>query len=136
VTSLEAASALRRTEAILLLLLFLCPILVTGQRGGRENSSNSTLRAPPMKGVVIAVRGKLKEITKKKIVIQPDDNQIMTIRRNAKTRFVSNDTEIKPFEIDLDSAVSIDVTEDNDLKLVAIVVRADKPQKKRPLASR
>ena len=133
---------MRATAVLAVLFLFLYPRFLAGQggvltqRGRRIGSAGSTIAAPPMKGVVISVRGKLKELTKKTIMIQGDDNQIMTVRRSSKTKFLSNDKEIKPFEIDLDSTVAIDVTEDNDLKLMAITVRVDPTQRKRPLGSR
>lgn len=120
-----------------ILLLLTGPALAQVQRGPtRQRPGNQTLGAPPLRGVTISERGRLKEITKKKIVIQSADNQIMTIRRNAKTRFLSGDREIKPFEIDLESMVAIEVTEDNDLKLIALIVRAEPSAKKAPLGSR
>jgi hypothetical protein len=124
------------------LIVPLCAIFLAAQgglvaqRSRRGGSPGTTINAPPMKGVVISVRGKLQELAKKKIVIQADDNQIMTIRRSSKTKFLINDKEIKPFEVDLGSTVSIDVTEDNDLKLTALAVRVDPSEKKRPLGSR
>ena len=122
--------------AVVLVLLY--PLLLTGQRAGRAGAarSNSTISAPPMKGVVISVHGTVKEIAKKQIMIQADDGQLMTFRRTSKTRFLADGQKIKPTDIDLETPVTIDVSEDNDLKLLALVVKAQLPEKKRPLATR
>jgi hypothetical protein len=119
-------------------LVLLCPLLSNGQRMGRTGvpRSGGSVSAPPIKGVVISVSGKVKEIAKKQIMIQADDGQIMTFRRTSKTQFQCDGQKIKPTDIDLETPVTVDASEDNDLKLMALVVKAQLPEKKRPLATR
>jgi hypothetical protein len=101
-------------------LLCLCSPLVEAQR-----------RAPiAYKGVVVTFHGVLKKLTKKEILIESDEKQLLTMRCSSKTRFRDQDGEIKFSDVDLDSRVSIDASEDVDLKLMAINVRVDAARKK------
>ena len=100
-----------------------------GRRGGGTTAGGA--QAPsPLHGVVIAVHGKLKDLTKKSIVVLADDNKFMTLRRTSKTKFYREGKQIKPFEIDLESLVTVDVSEDTDLKFLALTVKAEPTEKK------
>ena len=83
-----------------------------------------------MQGVVITVHGKLKELKKKQLVVLGDDEKLWTLRRTSKTKFFRGDKEVKPFEIDLESVVNVDISEDNDLKFQALIVKAEPKDKK------
>ena len=109
-------------RAALLIVLFLVPAPLSAQypRGRRTVSSGSAPQA--YKGLVVTFHGVVKKLTKKEILLQSDDNQLLIIRCSRKTKFRDTNGEIKPSEIDLESRVSIDASEDNDLKLVAINV--------------
>ena len=102
------------------------------QRGRRSGGAGGGAgRGPiPLKGVVIAVHGKLKNLTKKQIDVLADDEKLWTLRRTSKTKFYRDDKEVKPFEIDLESIVSVDISEDNDLKFQALAVKAEAQDKK------
>lgn len=119
------------TIGILLLFVLSAPQL-NAQRGRRDGgSATGAARAPtPLRGVVIAVHGKLKDLNKKSIVVLADDDKLMTFRRTSKTKFYRGDKEIKSFEIDLESVVTVDVSEDTDLKFLALAVKADPKEKK------
>ena len=100
-----------------------------GRRGGGTTAGGA--QAPsPLHGVVIAVHGKLKDLTKKSIVVLADDNKFMTLRRTSKTKFYREGKQIKSFEIDLESLVTVDVSEDTDLKFLALTVKAEPTEKK------
>ena len=118
-------------------LATLCAPELDAQRGRRGGGSSAGgARSPsPLQGVVIAVHGKLKDLTKKSIVVLAEDDKLMTLRRTSKTKFYRGEKEIKPFEIDLESIVTVDVTEDNDLKFLALSVKAE-PKEKRVLIER
>ncbi len=123
---------MRRGVVPAAVLVLLCPILTHAQRG-RRGATGSTVSAPPLKGVVISFHGTLKELSKKTILLQTDDNQIVTLRRTGKTKFLDNDQPVKADDVDLDDKVTIDATEDNDLKLLATTVRRDPaPPRKEP----
>jgi len=102
-----------------------------GRRGGGGAGAGST-GPKPLRGVVIAIHGQLKEIKKKEITVQADDGKVWTLRRSSKTKFYREEKEIKPFEIDLDSVVTADISEDNDLKFQVLTVKAE-PKEKRVL---
>ena len=120
----------RATFAGVLLLLLLCPVLAHAQRGRR---GGTTITAPPLKGVVITFHGALKELSKKTILLQTDDNQLVTLRRTSKTKFLRQDQQLKADDFDLEDKVSVDATEDNDLKLLAMAVHMDPgPPRKEP----
>lgn len=110
------------------ILALLCATQLPAQRGRRATAS--TVSAPPLKGVTLSFHGAVKEVTKKLILLQADDKQLMTFRRTSKTKFVDGDQNIKGNEVDLDSLATVDVVEDNDLKLMALTVRLDPSQKK------
>jgi len=120
----------RATFAGVLLLLLLCPVLAHAQRGRR---GGTTITAPPLKGVVITFHGALKELSKKTILLQTDDNQLVTLRRTSKTKFLRQDQQLKADDFDLEDKVSVDATEDNDLKLLAMAVHMGPgPPRKEP----
>jgi cytochrome c1 len=90
-----------------------------------------TTNSNPMayKGLVVTLHGSVKKLTKKEILLQSDD-QLLTIRCSHKTKFSDSDGEIKATAVDLESTVTIDATEDVDLKLIALNVRVDAGSKK------
>jgi hypothetical protein len=113
------------------LVLLLTTALAAQPRYGRSrNLSNGTNPLPQYQGLTATFHGKLKEINKKEIVIQNDDDQIVSIRRNGKTKFLNKDAkEVKPTELEAETVVTIDVSEDNDMKPMALKVVADPNQK-------
>ena len=79
--------------------------------------------------MVVTFRGALKKLTKKEIIVElVDSHELMTFRRNKATKFLDNDAEIKPGAIDFESVVSVDASEDVDLKLMAISVSVRTPK--------
>jgi len=118
---------------VLPVLLLLLPATLPGQgrsRGTRRGTSPATAPAP-YKGVTATFEGRVRNLDKKKIVIETDDKQLVTIRLSCKTKFLKNDQPIKPSDIDMDSFVSVDASEDTDLSLLAVSVTADTGQKKK-----
>ena len=107
------------TAAVLVLSLA-PPASAQYPRARRTVSAGSAPQ--PYKGLVVTFHGVLKKLTKKEMLLQSDDNQLLTIRCSRKTRFRDDDGDIKASEIDLESPVRVDATEDSDLKLVAINV--------------
>jgi hypothetical protein len=84
---------------------------------------------PAYKGVAGSFHGKLKDLTKKEIMIETDDDQTVSIRRTGKTKFLKGTEKIKATDIDMETPVTVDATEDIDLKLTAIDVIVDTPKK-------
>jgi hypothetical protein len=98
-------------------------------RGRRGTSSSAAVHPEAFKGVVVTFRGALKKLTKKEIIVElVDSHELMTFRRNKATKFLDNDAEIKPGAIDFESVVSVDASEDVDLKLMAISVSVRTPK--------
>ena len=60
-------------------------------------------------GAIGTLHGKLKELTNKIIEIETHECHIISIRRTHKTRFFKNCEPIKASDIDLETAVAIDV---------------------------
>ncbi len=114
-------------------LALLVPVILLGQTGypraQRRASPKSTTTTNVNKGLAGTFHGTLKELSGKEIVIQSNENQTVSIRRSRKTKFLRDDREIKPSEIPLNTPLSIDATEDIDLKPVAISVTVDSPKK-------
>ena len=74
--------------------------------------------------------GTLKTLTKKEIVIQLQSEQVLSIRRDHKTKFVEKNKEIKPEKIALGTPLAIDVKEDADVKPLAVRVVVNPPPPK------
>jgi hypothetical protein len=116
----------------LMALLVLIPSALDGQtRGRRGTSSNGTPHPEAFKGVIVTFQGKLKKLTKKEIIIESteENHELLTFRRNKATKFLDNDAEIKPGAIDFESLVTVDASEDVDLKLMAVSVSVGAPKK-------
>lgn len=107
------------------LLLALC-ISASAQYGRRRATSPGTTGIPgAATNVEGTFRGVLKQLDKKQIVIENDDAQAVVIRRSKKTKFFDGGKEIKPTDIDLNSKVTIEATQDVDLKPTAVSVTRD-----------
>lgn len=116
----------------LLAMMLVCLItpLLEGQYPRTRRGIATGSGPAAYKGLVVTFHGALKKLTKKEILIESDDNQLLTMRCSRKTRFEDRDGDIKPSDIDLESRVSVDASEDVDLKLLAIEVTVDAPNKK------
>lgn len=83
--------------AALFLLLAPLPGLLPGQyarhgpRAAGSNKGASSTAIPP-----VEMRGKLREIDKKKIIIDAGEDQILTFNRSRKTKFFKGEKEIQP----------------------------------------
>jgi hypothetical protein len=122
---------MRRVQIAALVLSLFLSGLAHGQSRGRRGPATATARAGGIQGLVVTFHGALKKLTKKEILIQSDENQLMTIRCSGKTKFLDKDNKkIKPSDIDLETVVSIDASEDLDSKLMAINVRVASVQTK------
>jgi len=74
--------------------------------------------------------GALKELTNKEITIQTGEDQLVTIHRSRKTKFLKGTQTIKPSDIDLGTMVTVDAHEEPaDLSLTALSVTVDTPKK-------
>lgn len=116
---------------LIAVLLILVPFIADGQyvrRRGLGTASPASLGA--YKGVAGEFHGKLKEMKSKEIVIETEENQIVTIRRSSKTKFLKDSKPIKASAIDLETAITIEASEDTDLSLLATNVIVDPPAKK------
>ncbi len=79
----------------------------------------------PRQDVIVTFKGVLKQMKKKQILIQGDDNQLVTIRRNKSTKFFENEKEIKATDIDLETPILVEANEDTDLKMLAVNVKVN-----------
>jgi hypothetical protein len=68
--------------------------------------------------------GRLKQLTDKEIVIENQSNQMVSIRRSHKTKFLRNNEPIHPSDIDLDTQIIIEVSEEKR-SLAALNVKVD-----------
>ena len=105
--------------------------LSTNAQYGRGRRGTGVASGPQhIKGLVVTLHGSVKKLTKNEILIQSDEDQLVTLRCSKKTKFSDADGEIKRTAIDLESKVTIDASEDNDLKLMALTVMVDAADKK------
>jgi len=121
-----------RTARLSLTLLVL-PFFLAAQGGYPRTRRGTTAPLPPPatapKGVVLVFHGKLKVLDKKKIVIETEESQLLTIKLTSKTKFLSDGKEVKPATIDLDAPLTVDVNQDTDASFLAVNVTVDSPEK-------
>ncbi|MGI8741620.1 MAG: hypothetical protein ACR2NN_03420 [Bryobacteraceae bacterium] len=125
---------MRIRKLLLIALALLIPAVYSAQtahpRTRRGASPKFDSPTGTYKDLAGTFHGKLKDITGKEIVIENEQNQIVSIRRTRKTRFLKDEREIKPSEIARDTSVTVDAAEDIDLKPMALTVTVDSAQKK------
>lgn len=120
-----------RRSLIAFLLGLLLPVSAPAQYRSRRSASGRPSVSPaPLTGITITFHGALKKLSKKEILLESDDKRIITLRRSGKTKFFEDDKAVKASQIDLETIVSIDASEDNDLKLLALNVKVDSEPKK------
>jgi hypothetical protein len=95
----------------------------------RRSIAPGTPHPPAYKDVAGSFHGKLKELNSKEILIETDDDQTVSIHRSRKTKFLKGKESIKASDIDLETLVTVDASEDVDLKLTAVSVTVDPPPK-------
>jgi hypothetical protein len=123
--------AMPKRLTIALFLGFLLPAMLGAQgiyrtrRGGIPGSPNPGA----YKGVAGSFHGKVKDLTKKEIMIQTDDDQTVSIYLSGKTKFLKGAAKIKPSDIDMETLVTVDASEESDLSLTAVDVIVDTPKK-------
>jgi hypothetical protein len=97
----------------------------------RKNNGTGDKKASAFHNAAIGVlRGKLKQLSNKEIVIEDESKHMVSIRRSRKTKFHSNNQSIRPSDIDLESPVTIDVSETANVSLLAINVKVELPPTK------
>jgi hypothetical protein len=94
------------------------------RRGGVPGTPN-----PGAYNVAGSFHGKLKELSKKEIMIETEDGQIVSIHRSGKTKFLKGTQSIKASDIDIETPVTVDASEEVDLSLTARSVTVDTPKK-------
>jgi hypothetical protein len=109
----------------------LSALLISGIAVGQRRSSTKANPAPPQAALSPTFEGTLKLLSNKEIVIQLQSDQVLSIRRTRKTKFIENGKEIKPSDIAQGTPLAIDVKEDIDLKPLALRVVANPPPPKK-----
>ena len=126
-------NSMLRLARISVLLSVVSPAVAQAQGGytrSRRGAGGAASKLPPAyKDVAGSFHGKLKDLSDKEIMIVNDDDQIVTVRRSRKTKFLKDGKAIKAADIDIETPVTIDASEDTDLKLTAVSVTVDPPQK-------
>lgn len=121
-----------RLASLVLLAVVCSPALLPGQYTRTRRGANNAPTGGGHKGLIITIHGSLKKLTKKELLIQTDGDQIQTIRLSHTTKFMKAGKEIKPYEADLESLLTLDVIQDVDLKFIAVTVTVDVPPKPAP----
>jgi hypothetical protein len=123
-----------KTLRVVLLLALVLPAVLLAQYPypypqTRRSIAPGTPHPPAYKDVAGSFHGKLKDLSSKEILIETDDDQTVSIHRSRKTKFLKGKESIKASDIDLETMVTVDASEDPDLKLTAVSVTVDPPPK-------
>jgi hypothetical protein len=116
---------------VFILLGIVLPALLLAQGGyyPRARHGAASPNVPAYKNLAGSFHGKLKDLSSKEIMIETDDNQMVSIHRSRKTKFLKGTQSIKASDIDLETLVTVDATEDVDLTPTAVSVTVDTPKK-------
>lgn len=121
-----------RYKILLLVFAMVLPAVAFSQLYPRVRRSGAKTNASPSSSgqPTPTFEGTLKMLTGKEIDLQLQSDQILTIRRDRKTKFMEKDKEIKPDSIAVGTPLAIDVKEDLDLKPLAVRVVVNPPPPK------
>jgi len=124
------ASMLSRRSFAAVLALALSGALAAQTYPRRRPNTGPGDRLDSYKGVAGTFHGKMKDISGKEIVIENEDEQLVSIRRSGKTKFLKDSKPVKPSDIEAGTPLTIEAVEDLDLSIVALTVTVDPPAKK------
>jgi|SRR5271165_5490897 len=122
---------MRKILRVALLLGVILPAVLSAQSiyRTRRGVGPGTPVPPAYKDVAGSFHGKLKQLTKRELMIETEDDQTVSMRVSGKTRFYKGNEPIKASDIDMETLVTVDASEDGDLKLTAINVIVNLPPK-------
>jgi hypothetical protein len=81
-------------------------------------------------GMIVTFHGKLTELGNKDFTIETEDQPAFVIERSRKTKFLKDGKVIKPEQIAVGAALTVDVMKDPDLHPIAVSVMVDPPPAK------
>ncbi len=118
-------------------LILLAPFALTAQYRRRMIYDNNGAVTPdPGTNVTVNVQGVLKGLSKNEILVESDQEHTISLHRTSKTKFLREDKEVKADNVSLDEKVNVDVAQDKDAKLMAVVVKLGPPEKPATLKQR
>jgi hypothetical protein len=122
---------------VALSLMVLCPLALSAQyrRRGMYNN-NGALTPDPVSGVTVNVKGVLKGLSKKELLVETDADHTVSLRRTSKTKFLREDKPVKADDVALEEKVDVEVAPDKDAKLMAVMVKLGAPEKPETLKQR
>jgi hypothetical protein len=121
---------MRKIFRLALLLGVILPAILSAQSIYRTRRGAPGTPVPPAyKDVAGSFHGKIKELTKKELMLETEGEQTVSMRVSGKTKYYKGNEPIKATDIDMETLVTVDASEDADLKLTAINVIVDVPKK-------
>jgi hypothetical protein len=122
---------------VALSLMVLCPLALSAQyrRRGMYNN-NGAVTPDPVSGVTVNVKGVLKGLSKKELLVETDADHTVSLRRTSKTKFLREDKPVKADDVALEEKVDVEVAPDKDAKLMAVMVKLGAPEKPETLKQR
>ncbi|MGO9242877.1 MAG: hypothetical protein ACLQBJ_18910 [Bryobacteraceae bacterium] len=128
---------MKSAAIVALSLMLLAPFALTAQYRRRMIYDNNGAVTPdPGTNVTVNVRGVLKGLSKNEILVETDQEHTISLRRTSKTKFLREDKAVKADDVSLDEQVNVDVAQDKDAKLMAVVVKLGPPGKPATLKQR
>lgn len=128
---------MKSAAIVALSLMLVCPFVLTAQYRRRMIYDNNGAIVPSTgSNVTVNVHGVLKGLSKNEILVETDEEHTISLRRTSKTKFLRSDKEVKADEVALDEKVNVDVGQDKDAKLMALVVKLGVPEKPATLKQR
>jgi hypothetical protein len=122
---------------VALSLMVLCPLALSAQYRRRGMYNNNGAATPdPVSGVTVNVKGVLKGLSNKELLVETDADHTVSLRRTSKTKFLREDKPVKAGDVALEEKVDVEVAPDKDAKLMAVMVKLGAPEKPETLKQR
>jgi hypothetical protein len=120
---------MRRFFTRLLPLLLLLPLLIFPQNKRPATRTRQGRGGAPKEEVVppVIMRGTLRSLNKKEIVIDAGDDRIVTFRRLKKTKFLKGTKEIPEIEMLAGAAIVVEASRERDGEFDAVNVFLGEP---------
>jgi hypothetical protein len=114
-------------KTALLIALLLLPCTVVAQRSRPAGKKGQPSKIPDLVMPAVTMRGTLRQVNKKEIVMDSGDDQIVTFRRVKKTRFLEGSKSAPESAFKAGAAIAVEATREPDGEFDALNVYLGEP---------
>jgi hypothetical protein len=116
-----------RRLSILFLMLLMLSGSASAQRARQTSKNRPSGKLQDIPIPAVTMRGSLREINKKQILMDAGDDQIVTFRRVKKTKFLKGAKDIPEAQLQPGAAITVEATREPDGEFDALNVYLGEP---------